>query len=502
MRSELRGIRDRVFRLSATLFLAILIYGASPPVLLNADTLLMTLMSLRRLTPFYWHQDRYLNVAPALFHLVSDPAQNLWCVLAFHALGLAALIAVGASLGRRLTHTSWWWSFLGLSWWTLTVVDSHTLWTYSLSAQPYAWSIVLLVVAHRLLFDRSVSRLPPNLWRPVRLLIVASITCTAVGLNPTIVWLMPTALLWLRPFERVRYLLFAVFAFGSSFVMAEWAASASGMRGDYRQLNFADYASSVTSMGEHLLASVEPWRAGAALVFLIAFWVWAFCFNSQQRPLAWRLLGLVGVGLGWFLLVAAARWVQLSGYPVRYAYACVFAAALTAILVLGRGGSLLSRHRTVRLGVCLLLVVDIGRHWPTAWLSVAEFPVMRQAALTLQQVPMHSPVLVIGDYWEAWPLVLQCEIEGRLCSAITERSGDDSPAIRQAVVDQFSRDGRVLCVKLNTSTCAQQAMRRMASLGGGEWGRSPQTTITNAAPNVTVLHQTVAMISLPVPAYP
>ena len=51
------------------------------PAFLNADVILNSVMSLQNITPFYWGQNRLLNVVPLLAWPLRDPALNLLAIL-------------------------------------------------------------------------------------------------------------------------------------------------------------------------------------------------------------------------------------------------------------------------------------------------------------------------------------------------------------------------------------------------------------------------------------
>lgn len=72
------------------------------PLSQNADGLLETVMSLQRLTLFYWGQSRFANLVPALAASIRDPVANADAQLVARVvLGLAAPVLVCALLGVR-----------------------------------------------------------------------------------------------------------------------------------------------------------------------------------------------------------------------------------------------------------------------------------------------------------------------------------------------------------------------------------------------------------------
>ena len=68
------------------LALAALSVNRLAPAHLNADVLLQSVMSLQRVTLFYWGQNRLMNFLPLLLQGIRDPQLNLYALL-----GLAAL---------------------------------------------------------------------------------------------------------------------------------------------------------------------------------------------------------------------------------------------------------------------------------------------------------------------------------------------------------------------------------------------------------------------------
>ena len=83
------------------LIISVLTVTKVAPHNINADTLLQSIMSLQKLTLYYWGQNRLLNILPLAVSLIKNPTLNLAAVMVLISIsfyGLLYLVSRSAAI--------------------------------------------------------------------------------------------------------------------------------------------------------------------------------------------------------------------------------------------------------------------------------------------------------------------------------------------------------------------------------------------------------------------
>ena len=79
-----------------TIFVCLLTVNKLAPLFMNADVMMNSIMSLQKVTLFYWGQDRLLNVLPFVLSAVQNARANFYLCIILSNLCFCALIWVWA----------------------------------------------------------------------------------------------------------------------------------------------------------------------------------------------------------------------------------------------------------------------------------------------------------------------------------------------------------------------------------------------------------------------
>lgn len=425
--------------------LAIGFYAAAPHDFLNSDGILFSIMSLRRVTPFYWGQDRYLNVVPALWSWIRNPMLNLQLCLATFALGLALLVWRGSYWLSLRSGVPRFFAFAWVAWLAGALFSSHAVWVFGVSCQPYAWSIWLIMWA------AHVQWLQPRVsW--LRLLLVVALLMLAMGINPSAVVLVPVLFVLLPRARRIESLIITGIAAGAMLSMQTWGALSLGASGDYIGLNLAspwqalvDAALGLRTAFDHTRLMVLLAAVGLSVVWgLHRRWVWR----------VWRLpLILALVAGGWLVVFAHNGWVVASGSPYRYFYPTCFLLPFAGLLMVTQAAS---RNLALSAALTVACMADVAPNLAVPTRPLQEYPVLQNAARHVAAAPRDQALILVGDYWRVWPALLMCVAEDRSCAAQTLRSGADSPSAVLEVVRAAETRASAVCFDLTAAECTTQ----------------------------------------------
>jgi hypothetical protein len=97
------NLRAATIYFSLLLLFSLLATNRFAPSAVNADRVLVSIMSLQRVTLFYWGQDRFANFIPFALSLITKPHLNLFLQFLFFSLAFFSLLFVCARLIIRLS---------------------------------------------------------------------------------------------------------------------------------------------------------------------------------------------------------------------------------------------------------------------------------------------------------------------------------------------------------------------------------------------------------------
>lgn len=444
------------------------------PVQISGDVMLYSVMSLQKVTLFFWAQNRLLNVGPALTTWIHDPAANLWANLLFPALVFYGLLRSWASVAIRLitngSHASnadTWLArtlFLLLAATVLLVLQPHAIYEVVVWHVEYPLSCLLLLWACDLWFGIDDASAGSNTrLQHGRRLAGTLLLGLAIGVNFSIA-IPALALVGGRVLIQrnlTRHTL--SFALLTVILLLLWLSVARAIPGPktgaYAEFSLATLRAGLPQViGSLLSATWLPGLAGllATLVTgrLLQLWHGRAPKNTRTR---WMQGLLLLFALAWLLLFGGNTWVRENHFNYRYFIFVLL--ALTMMLSLEMAKLLLTTNRFLKSGVAALagLVIGIALTYPLTPLQQYAF------SQRLSPFMNTGATLYAGDFNLAWSAVVLGMLRGQPAFGLAGRAEGNAHDLQQHVAKMLERDGflRVVCLQETADNCVMQANKHV-----------------------------------------
>ncbi len=447
------------------------------PAFLNADVILNSVMSLQNITPFYWGQNRLLNVVPLLAWPLRDPALNLlailylntglyYLVLWIFARGAVALTAVHAQSREWLTTAV----FVSLSSAALLILTPQAAFELSLWHHEYTLPLVLLGAALLLAHLNPVRASAGKTW------LMALCLFVALGVNPASILVLGLNVVTYCLVQRKISLGIRQLAFLGGLFFFFWSAVSIPTGGlTYYTVVPQSVLESWKIVWNQLGAILHSAVAGPALL--------ALCFASLGMAL-WQLFqhrhdtgegrvafnthlviaALLSFAAVWTAGFSAHHWVAANAYHWRYfIYAVLAIAAMFTIqfsMALRRIGKTASVFIAGALGVAACVQTYLPARHPE------QFNVYAQ----VDQLSKQSYAFYSGDYWLVWPAVHRDLMRGKEAFGLTLRGNGNATKALAFARHQSQSDGTftVLCLAAPAAKCMQQVSETLGSVEAGQ----------------------------------
>lgn len=420
-----------------------------------ADAIVQSVMSVQDVRWFYWGQDRFASVVPALVSPIADPAANLFAAQLVNALSCyGLLLLLAATAAPTLSGRRGWRPvlvvFLLFATASQLIIAPLPLYFMALDAQPYALSW-LLGLASFLLWRRGS-------WWAAGL--GAVMAWLAIGLNPSV--LLGVAVLAAGQMVRSRQW-FRWPAFGLLWLagLAAWTVVARRYppvpgpippgTPDYYSFHFDLLAGGA---GQSAGAVVDAFRPTATAVLAVLAVAGLFAVPAQVRTaLLLRIAPLVAFGAGYWVLFTGNAWVAANGWGIRYFFPVV------VIVLVGLSAPVAAALLGFRVGDAVPVAVAgtacalacIGPQTP-----LAKAPVLAEVAPTAEYARSAGIHYVAGSYWYAWPVLHHLLGDGRAAAFGIALRSDGDPAAYRRPFEQDIAAGRrpqSLCVNDSAASC-------------------------------------------------
>jgi hypothetical protein len=368
----------------------------------NSDGILTALISTRKLTWYFWGQDRLLNLLPALASGINDVEWNLRVQLFLRA-AMAWLSPLGILVFFSRSPL-----FLALATAIANVIltvcsEQHALFKqltlFNLYAESnlFCTSLVLLALAY-VIFTARLHRL-------VAVLFTFAVCCLAFTCNfALLIYAVPllAILTVLRPQQRRSLFMFLLINVAAIIVARVHSKIFGEPITTYR---LAPALSSIVEACRTIYAQIHPLPTlGFGLLALIA------CrFDSRRRPL--ELLAVLALALAMIVFLANTAWVQMNLFDIRYfltpeiIFASLMAYPITTLVFAA------SCRYAVLLGVPLAMVCTLSAlgGFNSDYNELVDAP-FRQSSHALGAAAADQGVrAIIGDYWHVWPTIYETE---------------------------------------------------------------------------------------------
>lgn len=426
------------------------------PEYTTADTIMHSIMSIQRLTFYYWGQNRLANVLSAIVSPISNPELNLLAVLFISSASIYYLIWLIAKTICRIhdrdDSSCAPLIFIVLSLMFIAVLRPFTVSEIALGHIEYSMSAALLVSAYYNYYTAKVSVFSYSC--------VAFMLAASLGLNPS------NLLLGLHLSASIalynRNISIKDAAIVSIVVMhfLIWHALSKSFgttHYDYSIFNIRYINEGVGEAANNIISALDLpvlflWGSIISLIF-------AILFSSLKKAsiigcsvlLYSAFCASVFIFL-WMLLFSCSEWVRNSHYSWRY-YTYVFFSVLfiTGCFIFLLFNSFSIKLRLISAAVMLFPGV--------IYTNTNYIPVMKYNVFSLaNSISSSDGGLYAGDYFLVWPSVYRDLINQRESYGLSFRAESNGDAVRDYYRKKLESDDfvEIKCLNDTFENCRNQ----------------------------------------------
>jgi hypothetical protein len=470
LRRSLSGALLRLpFLPQAVMFLlCLLLLYRGIPLQLGGDAILTSLISLQKLTLYFWWQDRFGNLLPLLAAWIRNPIDNATAQLWLRFLAGLVAPTFFCSFFFRRPADIWRAAILGDAL-LLAFARAKPLYEIFVQASPYGPSLACAGLASMLLRAPG-PRLGGTLATLAGVLLVVAAYIVNVGLVILALPIVGLFALLLPSAHAARLLVVHLVAAAIGLILPRLVAPEFPT-----PLDLIPPIQGISRFAATAAWKVTGWPYLAVALGIAALTVpplWRLGRAGTIRPLSTAGAILLGVAVLNFAIVGSSRWVSMNAAQPRY-FMPVYLLLLSlgglslwaAVRFAGRG-RLPAPLAFVVLAGALLLVAGLRLPAPAGgvlieerWSGLARAVAARYVGQSLDGI--------VGDYWAVWPAVLMTESDhyaagygGANVLGITYRGG----VRRDDFVARLATRGelRLACIDLEPQACAEHAAAEMS----------------------------------------
>jgi hypothetical protein len=380
----------------------------------DSDTLLWTLISVDRLLPFYWSDNRVGTLVPWIASMVHDPYANTQLQVFIWSLSLFACpVLVGALTLRRpsrgvlkLTQHALVYTVLCF----LFRFDDQSSIPILFLGHPHGLALCLALCA--LLVAEKVYRTPSCLFA------VFTLAFLTAWVNISLVVFLLTAMFLLTRAHicKTGRLMWQVFSIGVvcmatavEFALSRQYSGTDLLKGG----NLFSMPETLSHLSRNTFAfMLRP--ASCCTVLLISLSVFFLWKNKGRLLLDYRkLLCLMGASFVLLLAIGCSEWPAKNAYHHRYLAApaisiCILISFVAADALLGWMRAARFSDRNLSVIACVLFVGVLGAEIRT--FGLPSFAAARQALesrISADRTSLYESgcTHLVGSYWRVWPRV-------------------------------------------------------------------------------------------------
>jgi hypothetical protein len=432
---------------------------------MDADVVLNSVMSLQRVTVFYWGQNRILNVLPAAIWVLRDAAWNLGAVLLLSsAFFYGSLVMVGRMIAGALDLRPWprFALIAAITSVAPVVVEGVSLNSLAIGHIEYSLPLLLMLVAFSLILGARPSR--------SRLGAAALLVFVAGGVNPAsclvALTIAAARISWRRQAEwcSLGFAGMALLALSAwSMIARHFGDSNYGLQDGYR---LAEIMGGVGELARAVFTAVNL----PALLVLLGVVSAAIMIRQLVLgpPPAARTdlvrhgyVALTAFCVFWLFTLSVNFWVKQNQYHLRYTSYVLFA-GLSALGVWFAQWDW-TRWRAVGLVGLALLMTTAARDLDVTRL---RRPYLQDMAAFKSLPKSIDPdvQLYAGDYWEVWPAVFLQLARSKVAYGLAFRGEVMADRIRDLAWKQ--PEGELLdvyCFGAKETLCTEQVRSVLAA---------------------------------------
>jgi hypothetical protein len=392
----------------------------------NSDSILFSIISLQKLTPYYWAQNRLGNLLPFLASPIGNIELNIYLQVWLRAFAAAMTPAFLVFVLRpRMPLVL---SFSAALAFVFLFMRHIAIVPYWLDGSPYALSLMICCASA---FVLTSAPWPVSVRAPFSLLTALVASWVNIGI------IVVTAPI---------FALFAVFKWSATYAVLLAIALAafvferihSKFYGETAYEGFVfDPALQIDGLSSAISRSVYATPLAIVAVLLLIF-LWRCRTKGSSN-----LLLLLLAGFATILVTSLTVWFKINEFHPRYL-------SLPLTLVVGALGlstaqliyDASSRMRPLVVAASILLAIGA-----CVWSVQPRFPrkLIDPSTEALADVAIRSNIhLIVGDYWRVWPAVF--EIISRRNSDDTYGLGPRGHIMLTELRGKLAADPRFICI--------------------------------------------------------
>lgn len=442
----------RGFTLLLAVLLALIVFNWAVPTHFDADTVLQSVMSMQKVTLFYWGQDRYANFLPFLYSWVPSPKANLlaiYCTSGIVFFLLLELISdLLAKLSGRKIATFRLVFFLVLSLVSLLVLNKKGIYTFAYAAQPYSMSFLLMGWSWLLICNNRIDGL--------KAIVVFLLMLVAVGINPSIMlvaWACFVVYFFYR--QNLKSLSLPILATGLFFFWQYLSSGVNAPHEDYSKFSqtavfFENLRSTLNNFSQETERLPLTFALLGVSIVLLIILIKKHVIPKQVQLL---IVLLTLFALFWWCLFSMSDWVTRNNFHFRYFFPSIL--ILLVLISMSISYALLTMPMQLHLPLALVLLVLLGvlavrpimpmKYWHSSggFDGVGQYMDLKQARI------------LAGGYWQVWPALF------RIQSITSHKHPDGSPRLYGAAfrgsVNKAEMDSLIIREmrqgKISTAVC-------------------------------------------------
>lgn len=445
------------------------------PEFLNADVIINSIMSLQKVTLYYWGQNRLLNVLPFIFSGITEPSVNLFLVLFFTSLCFYLLLYYFSRIATEVMGTV---KNDEVSLKVFIIVSSLYLFIF----KPFAISEISLAhieysLPALLLSFASFNMLRNQKGRNKILLFIVSVLMIfiATGLNPST--LIPLMFVSIGSIAFRKKIGFGALSLGTTAVVSFliWNAVLK-KHGDlpYNEFRIEILFTGLEKVFSGLFSVINLPILLIVILFISTFKIVNLIYfkklnnNDNYDLYSFCSNALVIFSLTWMLIFSASRWVEMNLFVWRYfifaILAILFLISIYLLSFVEKLGNVKSWifSGVVFASVCMLLTSPIK--------TFSEYKIFH----SVNSLTDPGGHLYAGDYWVVWPSVLRDMMQGHEAYGLTFRGDANKATATEYVQKKINQNGSVSVFCLNDK--AENCINQVNSIVGPT--RSIRTTQT------------------------
>ena len=413
-------MRKKIIILGLSLFLSLLVYFSNYQLHHSSDTLIPILISVYKWTPFYWEQNRFGMFLPLLFSPLKKPEINLW-LQTFICLftGFLNFFLLGLCLRAR-KNISFSLIFLAIIFFFLG--DKEMINAYFSPGQPYSLSLFFFFLSAYLIRSQRISL--------IIMAIFLNLLANYINISVIIFSFAYILFFFLhnkRPSsgektftspQALLLLLWCFFPFFYSYYLSSLFYTEGPYSTQFTLMNPIEVYQKFSHWFPQLIRS---WPFFFSMPFLWFFTLIHFCLSLKKkasvsyRPETTFLTQLsyfaTFSSLPLFFLDWVGKWGPIERYLTPSALIiCLIFSLLTKKLISNALRKI--PYKTpekwplpLTYLLVMLLSLHIGIKYKVNFTQSPFFYLRKKFGDHYQSILNHKIPLVLGQYWQAWPLV-------------------------------------------------------------------------------------------------